>query len=92
MSPMLQAWNLGLKHEFTGSQPVSALVHRAMAASSYRALCNVRCHFDKSDRLVLHGDVPSYFHRQVAHSIVQKLGIANTIVDRIEVLPQCKPR
>jgi hypothetical protein len=65
---------------------VEALLHD----SPYLALRKIKCEFD-GESIFLRGRVPTFYTKQVAFTLVERLDPAVEIVDQIEVVPP-KPR
>ena len=57
-----------------------------LAEVGYRRLNNIACCFHEGT-LTLHGEVPSYYHKQIAQEAIRKLNSVETIVNKIEVWP-----
>ncbi len=92
MSPMLGEWSYGSSQVLNSLPGLTTQVQRAFTESAYRALRGVRCELVQPGVLKLLGTVPTYFHRQMAQSIAQKLAGVEVVVDRIEVQAYAKPR
>lgn len=55
-----------------------------LARSGYRSLLAITCHF-RDNTLILRGDVPSYFHKQVAQEAIRKVRSVESIANEIVV-------
>jgi osmotically-inducible protein OsmY len=55
-----------------------------LAQAGYRSLRAVTCHF-RQGQLILRGQVPTYYQKQLAQESVRALTDAGTIVNEIEV-------
>jgi hypothetical protein len=55
-----------------------------LAKTGYRPLKGIICNF-RDGTLVLQGEVPSYYHKQVAQEAIRKVHSVQTIVNQIEV-------
>lgn len=55
-----------------------------LARSGYTSLRAVTCRF-RDGTLILRGDVPSYFHKQVAQEAIRKVKSVESIENEIEV-------
>ena len=65
--------------------PISASpAEDALRNSPYAELRSILCELDR-ETLVLRGRVPSFYMKQMAQTIVAKLGIANEVVNLLEV-------
>lgn len=67
----------------------SCLLERAarerLAITGYRTLRTVECSF-RDGRMILRGEVPSYYHKQLAQESVRDFPHVAQIVNDIEVL------
>jgi hypothetical protein len=52
--------------------------------TGYRSLRSVRCRFDDGT-LTLKGEVPLYYHKQIAQEAIRKVGDFKAIVNDIDV-------
>ncbi|HEX3870349.1 MAG TPA: BON domain-containing protein [Pirellulales bacterium] len=66
------------------------MIENVLQASPYLALRSLRCEFDGTS-VILSGRVPTFYTKQVAFTLVERLGLGAEIVDQIEVAPP-KPR
>ena len=69
-------------HEVDG---VSELVAKRLAASPYAAIRRVTCYFDEGV-LVLQGEVPSYYQKQLAQTAPAGFASVGRIANRIRVI------
>jgi osmotically-inducible protein OsmY len=65
-------------------EPIAELVGKRLQASPYAAVRRVACYFDEGV-LVLQGEVPSYYQKQLAQSAVTGFSSIERIVNRIRV-------
>jgi osmotically-inducible protein OsmY len=59
--------------------------HQRMAKTGYRTLKNVECSF-RDGWMTLRGEVPSYYHKQLAQESVRNSPHVTRVVNDIEVL------
>jgi osmotically-inducible protein OsmY len=57
-----------------------------LAKTGYRPLTAIICNFSDGT-LVLQGEVPSYYHKQLAQEATRKMHNVHTVVNQIEVWP-----
>jgi osmotically-inducible protein OsmY len=75
-----------LSHSITDStQRLVSLAEARLQASSYNSLHKISCQYSNGS-LVLHGSVPSYFHKQMAQQAVRDLAEIAQIDNQIRVL------
>jgi hypothetical protein len=53
-------------------------------ATGYRPLKTVSCRF-RDGTLTLQGQVPSYFHKQMAQEAIRRVGSIQAIINQLEV-------
>ena len=74
--------------EDTSSNLCPARIEKAaqtrLAKTGYRPLKAITCNF-RDGTLILQGDVPSYYHKQVAQEAIRTVHSVQTIVNQIEV-------
>ena len=63
---------------------VERAARRRLADIGYRSLASVRCHFHDGT-ITLHGDVPSYYHKQIAQEAMRNVENIDAIVNEINV-------
>lgn len=68
----------------------AASVESLLHESPYLALRKIKCEFD-GESIFLRGRVPTFYTKQVAFTLIEKLDPTVEIVDQIEVVPP-KPR
>ncbi len=71
------------------SQRVEELLH----TSPYLALRSVKCEYDGVS-IILRGRVPTFYTKQVAFTLIERMNLGAEIVDQIDVVPPTprKPR
>ena len=68
----------------------AANVETLLHESPYLALRKIKCEFD-GESIFLRGRVPTFYTKQVAFTLIEKLDPTIEIIDQIEVVPP-KPR
>ena len=63
---------------------IEKAVHKRLNNTGYRSLSSVRCRFHEGT-LTLKGEVPSYYHKQIAQEAIRKIGNFKAIVNEIDV-------
>ena len=63
---------------------VVALAEQRLKNSAYLPLRNLRCSFHEGI-LVLHGELPSFFLKQMAQSLVAQMAGVGEVLNRVEV-------
>ena len=69
------------------SQSVERAAQLRLAKTGYQTLRSVECSF-RDGRIVLRGEVPSYYHKQLAQESVRHAPHVAKIVNHIEVVSQ----
>ena len=69
------------------SQSVEHAARLRLAKTGYQTLRSVKCSF-RDGRIVLRGEVPSYYHKQLAQESVRNAPHIAQIVNHIEVVSQ----
>ena len=69
------------------SQSVEHAARLRLAKTGYQTLRSVDCSF-RDGRIVLRGEVPSYYHKQLAQESVRNAPHVAQIVNHIEVVSQ----
>ena len=69
------------------SQSVEHAARLRLAKTGYQTLRSVKCSF-RDGRIVLRGEVPSYYHKQLAQESVRNAPHVTQIVNHIEVVSQ----
>ena len=68
-------------------QSVERAARLRLARTGYQTLRSVECSF-RDGRIVLRGEVPSYYHKQVAQESMRNAPNVTQIVNQIEVVSQ----
>jgi hypothetical protein len=63
---------------------IERAAHNRLAKTGYRPLKEITCNF-RDGTLILQGEVPSYYHKQVAQEAMRKVHSVQIIVNQIEV-------
>jgi osmotically-inducible protein OsmY len=66
---------------------IEKAVHKRLNSTGYRSLSLVRCQFHNGT-LTLKGEVPSYYHKQIAQEAIRKIGNVTAIENKIDVWSQ----
>ena len=69
------------------SQSVERAAQLRLAKTGYQTLRSVECSF-RDGRIILRGEVPSYYHKQLAQESVRNAPHVTQIVNHIEVVSQ----
>lgn len=69
---------------FADAQAVQRAARQRLAKTGYPVLKNIECSVS-DERIVLRGEVPSYYHKQLAQETVRKTSHEKQIVNHIEV-------
>ena len=69
------------------SQFVEQAARLRLAKTGYQTLRSVECSF-RDGRIVLRGEVPSYYHKQLAQESLRNAPHVTQIVNHIEVVSQ----
>jgi hypothetical protein len=64
---------------------VEKAAHKELNNTGYRSLSSVCCRFQEGT-LTLKGEVPSYYHKQLAQEAIRQIGNVTAIVNKIDVL------
>jgi osmotically-inducible protein OsmY len=64
---------------------VERAARKRLANTGYHTLRNVECSF-RDGRMILRGEVPSYYHKQLAQESIRSAQYVNQIVNQIEVV------
>jgi hypothetical protein len=67
------------------SEVVESAIHRMLGQSSYRALHRVRCEYSQGV-LTLHGQVPSYYLKQLAQEMAKRIAHGKVINNLLRVI------
>jgi osmotically-inducible protein OsmY len=67
-----------------GTPSVERAARKRLAKTGYRSLGSVRCHF-RDGTITLHGNVPSYYHKQIAQEAMRNVDNVEAIVNEIDV-------
>jgi osmotically-inducible protein OsmY len=67
------------------AQSVERAARQRLATTGYRTLRAVECSF-RDGRMTLRGEVPSYYHKQLAQETMRDAPHVTQIVNQIEVL------
>jgi hypothetical protein len=68
-------------------QSVEHAARLRLAKTGYQTLRSVECSF-RDGRIVLRGEVPSYYHKQLAQESIRSAPHITQIVNHIEVVSQ----
>ena len=68
-------------------QSVERAAQQRLAKTGYHTLRSVECSF-RDGRIVLRGEVPSYYHKQLAQESIRNAPHITQIVNQIEVVSQ----
>ena len=68
----------------TCSTSVESAAQKELAATGYYPLKALSCRF-RDGTLTLQGQVPSYFHKQMAQEAIRRVGSIRAIVNEIQV-------
>ena len=68
-------------------QSVERAARLSLAKTGYQTLRSVQCSF-RDGRIVLRGEVPSYYHKQIAQESIRDAAHVTQIVNHIEVVSQ----
>ncbi len=68
-------------------QSVECAAQLRLAKTGYQTLRSVECSFHDG-RIILRGEVPSYFHKQLAQESMRNAPHVTQIVNHIEVVSQ----
>lgn len=71
-------------HDRPGRLTVAEAAHRRFEHSCHRQLRQVTCHFHEG-ALILHGQLPSYYLKQLAQEAVMELEGVEEIINHIAV-------
>lgn len=71
-------------HATRSPASIERAAHIQLSRSGYRSLLAITCHF-RDGTMTLRGDVPSYFHKQVAQEVIRKVRSVESIANEIEV-------
>ncbi len=63
---------------------VERAVRVILSNSGYQALKAITCRYDEGS-LTLRGEVPSYYHKQIAQEMIRKVNSVETIINQIKV-------
>jgi hypothetical protein len=63
---------------------IEKFAHKELNNTGYRSLNSVRCRFQQGT-LTLNGEVPSYYHKQLAQEAIRRIGNVKAIVNKIDV-------
>jgi hypothetical protein len=66
-------------------QSVERVARQRLAKTGYHTLRSVECSF-RDGRMILRGEVPSYYHKQLAQESIRNAPHVTQIVNDIEVL------
>ncbi len=69
------------------TQSVEQSAQQRLANTGYQTLTGVKCAF-RDGRMILHGAVPSYYHKQLAQESIRNAPHVTEIVNHIEVVSQ----
>jgi hypothetical protein len=69
-----------------GQPSVERAARKRLAKTGYRSLGSVRCNF-RDGTIILHGSVPSYYHKQIAQEAMRDVDNVEAIVNQIKVSP-----
>lgn len=69
------------------SESVERAARLRLETTGYRTLRNVECSF-RDGRIVLRGELPSYYHKQLAQESIRNSPHVTQIVNHIEVVSQ----
>jgi osmotically-inducible protein OsmY len=69
------------------AQSVERATRLRLAETGYQTLRSVECSFGDG-RIMLRGEVPSYYHKQLAQECVRHAPHVNQIINHIEVVSQ----
>lgn len=86
MMPLYEAVLNGLE-----AADVERRARRRLAEAGYDALRQVCCQFQRG-ALLLSGDVPSYYHKQLAQEVVRSLPEVGAVVNQITVISHRRAR
>jgi hypothetical protein len=64
---------------------IERAARKRLARTGYRTLRTVECSF-RDGRMVLRGEVPSYYHKQLAQESIRNAPHVTQIINDIEVL------
>lgn len=67
------------------SHPAESTARERLAKTGYRTLRSVECSF-RDGRMILRGEVSSYYHKQLAQESIRNAPHVNQIVNQIEVV------
>jgi hypothetical protein len=67
------------------SHPTERTARQRLAKTGYRTLQSVECSF-RDGRMILRGEVPSYYHKQLAQESIRNTPHITQIVNQIEVV------
>lgn len=82
--PHQGASSAGREHKVPASS-LAAVVQQQLRVSPYIALRSLRCHAE-GESLVLEGRVGSYYLKQLACAVAQRVGAGHPIDNRLEVV------
>ena len=71
--------------EKTHPRFVERVARQRLAKTGYRTLRAVECSF-RDGRMILRGEVPSYYHKQLAQESVRNTTHVTQVINDIEVL------
>jgi osmotically-inducible protein OsmY len=74
------------QHDEAHARSVERAAGERLANAGYSILKTVNCSF-RNGTMILRGEVPSYYHKQVAQESVRNAPHVTKIVNDIEVLP-----
>ena len=69
----------------THSRTLERAARQRLATAGYRTLRAIECSY-RDGRMILRGEVPSYYHKQLAQESVRDFPHVTQIVNDIEVL------
>jgi hypothetical protein len=70
--------------ERLSAQTAERAARARLAKTGYPALKTVECSF-RNGRMILRGQVPSYYHKQLAQESLRNATHVNQIINRLEV-------
>jgi hypothetical protein len=68
-----------------GEQGVEEAARVRLAKTGYPVLKTVECSF-RDGRIILHGQVPSYYHKQLAQAALRDAKHIDQVVNHLEVI------
>ena len=73
------------KSDGTHCRSLERAARQRLATAGYRTLRAIECSF-RDGRMILRGEVPSYYHKQLAQESIRDFPHVTQIVNDIEVL------